>query len=88
MAQMKGGIVRSNLKVVLAEKEAAEQRRITQEEISDATGLRRATISKWMSPTTQFKMIDTEALTKLMQFANVPFHKLMIVEYPDESASA
>lgn len=85
MAELKGGTVRSNMKVLLAERESVERRRITQDEIAEATGLRRATISKWMSPKTEFKMIDSEALTKLAQYMNVPFDKLLSVEYPDES---
>lgn len=83
--EVKGGIVRSNLKRLLVERETIERRRITQEEIAGATGLRQATISKWLSPKTVFKMIDSEALTKLSNYMGVEFQELLIVEYPDKA---
>lgn len=41
---------RSRLPLFIAQKEYKEQRRISQREIAQDTGLARATISSWMSP--------------------------------------
>jgi transcriptional regulator with XRE-family HTH domain len=71
------------MRTLLAEKESVERRRITQDEIADATGLRRATVSKWMSPKTKFKMIDSEAWTKLARFLGVPPEKMLHVDYEE-----
>ncbi|MBK9122779.1 MAG: hypothetical protein IPM16_06615 [Chloroflexi bacterium] len=42
--------MRSRLKQLVSEREARERRRIYQKDIARETGLREATISKWMSP--------------------------------------
>ncbi len=78
--EVKGGIVKSNLKKIVSDLEQKQGRRITHQEISDATGLRRATITKWMSPS-EMKLIDSEALTKLAQYAGVAVGDLLHVEF-------
>lgn len=59
--------MRSRLKQLVAEREIAEGRRIFQKEISDATGLRPATITHWMSPA-PMKRIDDQAVVALMDW--------------------
>lgn len=59
--------MRSRLKQLVAEREISEGRRIFQNEIADATGLRPATITNWMSPA-PMKRIDGEVLVALMEW--------------------
>jgi DNA-binding XRE family transcriptional regulator len=47
--ESEGIMFRSKLPLLVAQKESRERRKITQEEIAEATGLRRPTISAWMS---------------------------------------
>lgn len=83
--EVKGLIVRSNLKTLVVAREIEERREITQEEIADAIQVRRGTVSKWLSPKTVFKMIDAEVLTKLAVYMHVPISDLLIVEYPEST---
>jgi putative transcriptional regulator len=59
----------SKAALLLAEKEFRERRRITQEEIAEATGIRRPTISVWMGPR-PIRRLDAETVVAFCRFFN------------------
>jgi len=65
--------------------EEREKRRITQQEISDATGLRRPTVSSWMNWGT-FKRLDADVVARLAQYFGCEVQDLFewITQEPDE----
>lgn len=82
--QSGGVIVRSRLKTLIAEREGQIGYRIQQKDIAEATGLRDATISRWMSPE-PFNRIDVDVAGKLCNFLNCEIGDLL---YIDRSAQA
>ncbi len=60
---------RSRLPILVNRMEEAEKRRITQQEIAEATKLRQPTISAWMNWGT-FKRLDAGVVAKLAAFFN------------------
>lgn len=84
MDSLKGGIVRSRLKQLVAEREHKEGRRILQNEIAESTGLRPATITKWMSPDVMGR-IDDRALVALMDWLGLESDDMGKLIYIDKS---
>lgn len=81
--------MRSRLKQLVAERELKEKRRIQQTEIAEATGLRPATVSKWMSPN-PLGRIDDHTLVVLMRWLNLgtdDIGKLIYVDWGEHSAN-
>jgi DNA-binding Xre family transcriptional regulator len=77
-------IVRSRLKHLIADLETKRGRRIQQKDIAEATGLRDATISRWMSPE-PFTKIDVKVAGELCKFLECELGDLL---YIDHSAQA
>ena len=72
-------IIRSRLRELVLQKEVAENRRIMQTEICEATGLNPNTISRWMSPVA-FERFEVKAVEALCQWLNIGVGELLAVE--------
>jgi DNA-binding Xre family transcriptional regulator len=79
-----GVIVRSRLKYLITDLETKIGKRIQQKEIAEKTGLREATISRWMSPE-PFTRIDVEVAGALCNFLDCEIGDLL---YIDRTAQA
>lgn len=67
---------RSRLPELINRLEEREKRRITQQEIADATGIRRPTLSAWMS-WGSFKRLDAEVVGRLAEYLNCDPNELV-----------
>lgn len=74
-----GPIMKSNLRKLVAKREEAEQRIITQAEIAEETGLNPMTVSQWMS-FKEFSVIYVKPLTALMRWAGCGMDELISIE--------
>lgn len=75
-------IVKSNLFNLLSDKERAEQRRITIEEIHSQTGVSRATVRRWMTKE-PFRQLDMDVANVLMNYLGCTFRDLVLIEETD-----
>jgi len=73
-------IIKSKFREQVYKKSLAEGRDISQEEIAQATGLRRPTISAWMNMKKAIKRIDSPVLVALAKYANCSPLDLLTVE--------
>lgn len=69
----------SRASILLAEKEQRERRRITQQEVADATKLTRATISAWMGHGGMARL-DATAARALCNYFGVTIDELVVFE--------
>lgn len=69
----------SRASILLAEKENRERRKITQQEVADATNLTRATISAWMGHGGMARL-DATAARALCKYFGVPINELVVFE--------
>lgn len=72
-------VVRSRLKLLIAEKEARDNRVIRQNEITEATGLNAHTVSRWMSPE-PFERIDAETVKRLCSYLSCDLGDLLHID--------
>jgi DNA-binding Xre family transcriptional regulator len=73
-------VLRSNLNIIVANREQVEQRRITNRQISDETGLSEPTIRKYRVPQALVR-VDATAITALCEWANVELGEMLYLEY-------
>lgn len=59
---------RSKMLLLVAQLESKRRRKITQEEIALATGVRRATISAWMQPDATFQKLDSQVVGAFLSY--------------------
>jgi len=78
-------MIRYNLKALILEKEFAEDRKITYEEVSNATGISRQTLSKVASK--RGHNVTADVIEKLCTYFNVTPDKLMTI-IPDSPAGS
>ena len=69
----------SRASILLAEKEQRERRKITQQEVADATRLTRATISAWMGHGGMARL-DATAARALCNYFGVTLDRLVVFE--------
>jgi DNA-binding Xre family transcriptional regulator len=79
LSEIKGGHVKSRLKQIVADEELRTGKRIRQCDIADATGLRQATISRWMAPK-PLGRIDATVLEKLCEMFSVEVGDLLFID--------
>ncbi len=72
-------MLRSKMPLLVAQKEAKERRRITQQEIADSTGLRRATISAWIN-WGEFKRLDADVIIALCNYFQCSLEDLVEID--------
>jgi putative transcriptional regulator len=72
------GRVFNRFKILLAEKQTAENRKIPYEEITDITGIAGSTLSAWATNTV--KRYDAETISALCDFLNCDVKDLIIYE--------
>lgn len=77
----KGGkvVLKSNLSKLLLARSMAEGRRITQRELSNATGISEMTISSWMSDE-PLDMISSKTVTRLCEYFRCEIGDLIAIE--------
>lgn len=68
--------IKGNLRVLIAEKEQAEKRRLTYRELSEKTGISTNSISKIAND--QFSMIGLKTLNALCNFFQVGPEKILL----------
>lgn len=73
--------MRSRLKILVAQKEAEQNRRISQKEIAEHTGLNEMTISRWMKPT-PFGHIEADPLERLCKYLDCEIGDLVYFDRP------
>lgn len=73
-------MIRFHIKELIAEKEFSEGRRITLDEISEATGIHRTTLS--LMSNRKGYSARTESIDKLCKFFGVPVDK--VISFIDE----
>lgn len=78
-------MIRANLKVLIAQKEQAEGKRISYETIARATGVNKNTIARLASG--QSQMIRFDTLNALCRYFNVDTNDVLVY-IPDESAES
>jgi transcriptional regulator with XRE-family HTH domain len=79
---------RSRLPSLIAQREEKLKRKITQQEISEATGIRQPTISAWMNWST-FKRLDASIVAALSDYLECdPSELYEWVEEETESSEA
>jgi len=69
----------SRAPILLAEKEQRERKKITQQEVANATKLTRATISAWMGHSGMARL-DANAARALCAYFDVPISELVVLE--------
>jgi len=74
-------MIRFRLKELIAEKQFQENRRITLDEVSGATGIHRTTLSKVANQ--KGYNATAEVMDKLCKFFGVPIEKL-VIHLPDD----
>lgn len=79
-------VIKSNLREFFYRKNLElKSSKLTQSELADATGVRRATISAWMNSDAPIMRIDADVLLALAEYFGVePFDLLAVEEIPDE----
>jgi len=74
-----GWLMRSNLRQLIYERQAREGQKITGRDISVATGIQEATISRWMSDR-PMSTIHGNVLGELMKFGGWSVDELITIE--------
>lgn len=71
-------LVYNRVKVLIAEKEMKTGHRITYRDITDATGLSKTTVGKWVR--NEVKEYDREVIAKFLDFFNCPISDLLVYD--------
>jgi putative transcriptional regulator len=71
--------IRSRLKILVAQKEIQERRKIRQNKIAEETGLNPNTISRWMSPM-PFDRFEVEPTVKLCLWLGCELGDLLYID--------
>jgi DNA-binding Xre family transcriptional regulator len=69
---------KTNLKSLMLKKSVELDRRVTQKEVSDATGLSMPTIGRWYRG--EVERVETDTVSKLMEYFGCSFEDLVTYE--------
>lgn len=79
------GEVRSRLKELIALKERAEGRVITNTEIAENTGIELHAVARWMKPT-EIKRIESRVVKALCNYLGVEIGDLLFIDYANRQS--
>lgn len=71
---------KSRAAILLAAKEYQEGKKITQDMISQETGIRRPTISLWLNPKSRFGRVDSKVAEGFCKYFGCPIEDLIEFE--------
>lgn len=77
--------MKSRMRILMAERESREGRRISQKEVAEETGLSEMTISRWMKPT-PFGHIEADPLERLCRYLDCEIGDLVYFDRPKKAS--